>query len=150
MKKNTIKTVLFAVGLFLANGLTAQISVDNIDQRLIDVYGKGRVEQLATDQPQFLEYMNYYIQNGYQIMYDVPERKLPNFKDISTISNNRTGKAITPTDIDNLNIMLLDIHRKHDEYLTYKVGETGTVVVFIAPKNLLEEYQVMKNKEGNR
>ena len=83
-------------------------------------------------------------------MYDVPERKLANFKDVSTITNTRTGDSVTANDIYDLNIMLLDIHRNQDEYLTYKVGETGTVVVFIAPKNLLEEYQMMKKTEGKR
>jgi len=150
VRKNTIKALLIAISLLLVNGVTAQITASNVDQRLVDVYGQTRVDQLAAEQPQFLEYMNYYIQNGYQIMYDVPERKLPYFDDISTISNNRTGKPITPSDIDNLNILLLDIHRKHDEYLTYKVGETGTVVIFIAPKNLLQEYQQMKKMGGQR
>jgi len=150
VRKITIKSLLIFAILFIANTVVAQVTFNNVDQRLMDVYGKARVQQMMTDQPQFIDYMNYYVQNGYQIMYDVPERKLANFKDVSTITNTRTGDSVTANDIYDLNIMLLDIHRNQDEYLTYKVGETGTVVVFIAPKNLLEEYQMMKKTEGKR
>ena len=150
MRKKYIKTLLFGIALILANTLSAQLNINNVDQRLIDLYGTSRVQQMLADQPQFIDYMNYYVKNGYQIMTDIPARKLPYFKDISTITNSRTGKTLTADDLETLNILVLDIQRKPDEYLTYKVGETGTVVVFVAPKNLLEEYKMYKNWEGSK
>ena len=150
MKKTTIKTVVFTVVLFWMNTIVAQVNMDEIDHRLIDLYGQARVQEMIAEQPQFIDYMNYYVQHGYSIMYDVPARKLPYFKDISTITNTRTGKALTADDINDLNILLLDIERKGDQYLTYKVGDTGTVVIFIAPDNLMAEYQAYKKMEGQR
>ena len=136
--------------LFGVSTLSAQENTTSIDQRLIDVYGNERVQQMSSEQPHFISYMNYYVRNGYKIMTNVPARKLPYFDDITTITNTRTGKPVTVNDLDNLNILLLDIKRKNDEYLTYKVGETGTVVIFIAPKNLVEEYNAIKEQEGRR
>ena len=150
MRKNIFKTLLFTFGIISVNVLSAQVTMNNIDQRLIDVYGESRIQELIFEQPQFIDYMNYYVKNGYQILYNVPERKLPYFKDISTISNSRTREIITPNDLDNLNILLLDIQRKQDEHLTYKVGDSGTVVVFVAPKNVLRDFNALKEMEGKR
>lgn len=139
--------MLLAVAAFLlTNPIIAQFEGDDIDQRLIDVYGESRVSQMVTEQPQFVDYMNFYVRNGYKIMTNVPARKLPYFEDISTITNTRTGNPVTVNDLENLNILLLNIKRKNDEYLTFKVGETGTVVIFIAPKNLVEEFQDSKKR----
>lgn len=119
-----------------------------IDQRLIDTYGINRCQEMLSNQPEFIHYMNFYVQNAYQIMEDVPARKLSYFEDISTITNTRTNSPISPDDLENLNILFLDIERKNDQFLTYKIGETGTVVVFIAPNNLLEQYNELKKKGG--
>ncbi len=128
-----------------------QVSFESVDQRIIDLYGEDRVQEMVVNQPNFIAYLNYYVNNAYQIVYDVPERKLAQFEDISTLTNTKTGLAISESDIENLNILLMSITRSQEEYLTYKIGNTGTVIVFIAPQFLLEEYnRLTKNGEGSQ
>ena len=128
-----------------------QMSFDNVDQRIIDLYGETRVNEMVVNQPNLIDYLNYYVNNAYQIVYDVPDRKLGQFEDISTITNTRTGLAISESDLENLNILLLSITRKQDQYLTFKIGTTGNVIVFIAPQFLLGEYNSLtKNEEGDQ
>ncbi len=148
MKNYILTTLLILSGLLGSHLSFSQEVHTEIDQRIIDMYGAARCQQMVGEQPEFIRYMNFYVQNAYQIMEGVPARKLPYFDDISSITNTRTGKNLTVDDLRNLNILLLDIERKNDQYLTYKVGETGTVVIFIAPKNLLEQYNDLKKRGG--
>lgn len=138
--KKILKIALF-IGSFVwsFNGFS-QLSLGNVDQRVIDLYGESRVVQMINDQPQFISYLNYYVKNAYQIVTDVPERKLSQFEDISTIKNTRTGENLSAEDINDLNILLLSITRNQDQFLSYKVGDTGTVIVFIAPSQVMSEF----------
>lgn len=148
VKRILPKATTFLLFLLLGTQTFAQLSYEDIDQRLIDVYGETRVKEMLINQYEFVDYMNFYVQNAYEILTDVPERKLPYFEDISTLINTRTGESITEDDIDNLNILFLSITRKNNEYLTYKLGDTGTVVVFISPENVLERYNFYKQAGG--
>lgn len=129
---------------FVAFNVRAQNQNNALDHRLVEMYGAEAIAKMEAEQPQTLAYLNYYIQNGYQILTDVPAYKVATFKDISTITNKVTQKPLTPQDIAQLNILMLDIVRKNDQYLTYKIGDTGLVIVFIAPKNVLLEYEIYK------
>jgi hypothetical protein len=145
--KNTITVVLFLL-CFL--GVKAQISMPEVDSRIIELYGASRVQEMIANQPQMISYLNYYVQNAYQVVHEIPERKLSQFKDISEIHNLRTGVSISADDLDHLNVLLLDIQRKNDQYVTYKLGNTGSVVVFIAPQFLVSEYNARVKEEGKR
>ena len=144
------KIVVFVLMLLVFSGANAQISMGEVDSRVIDVYGASRVQEMITNQPQMISYLNFYVQNAYEVVHEVPERKLSQFKDISEIHNLRTGVSISADDLDNLNVLLLDIQRKNDQYVTYKVENTGTVVVFIAPQFLVNEYNARLKEEGRR
>lgn len=141
MKGKKIFNIVLFIGSFMwsLNGFS-QLSLSDVDQRVIDLYGESRVVQMISDQPQFINYLNYYVKNAYQIITDVPERKLSQFEDISTIKNTRTGENLTAEDINDLNILLLSITRKQDQFLSYKVGDTGTVIVFIAPSQVMSDF----------
>ncbi len=138
--KNILNLVLFIGSFMWSLSGFSQLGLSDIDQRVIDLYGKSRVVQMISDQPEFINYLNYYVKNAYQIITDVPERKLSQFEDISTIKNTRTGEYLSSDDINNLNILLLSITREQDQFLSYKVGNTGTVIVFIAPSQVMSEY----------
>ena len=143
------KLIVFTIFVILSchGTASAQSSISQIDDRIVDVYGADRTAGFLETQPQFIEYLNYYVQNAYTILYNIPTRKLSQFEDISTIWNTRTGKNVTHEEIFNLNILLLSIKRGNDEYLTYKVGDSGTVIVFIAPNTVRTDYNQMKKNE---
>ena len=142
------KAVIVILMLLGFSNLHAQTLPGDVDVRLIEVYGASRINEMLADQPQMISYLNFYVQNAYEVVYDVPERKLGQFKDISEIHNLRTGESISADDLDQLNVLLLDIQRKNDQYLTYKVGNSGTVVVFISPQFLVNEFNARLKAEG--
>ncbi|UTW65150.1 hypothetical protein KFE94_10720 [bacterium SCSIO 12643] len=113
---------------------------NGIDKRIVDMYGPTMVAQMETEQPQTLAYLNYYIQYGYKIITDLPQEKVSNFPDISSLKFKQSQKTVTIEDIENLNILMLDIIREHDQFLTYRIGDTGKVIVFIAPDQVLSGY----------
>lgn len=120
-------------------GFSQQLNY-TIDTRLTQVYGETQIAQMQATQPQTLAYLNFYVQHGYEIMYDLPAYKWQQFEDITTITNTKTGLALTEQDIPQLNILLLDITRGPDQYLTYRIGETGNVIVFLAPNRVLADF----------
>jgi hypothetical protein len=151
VRRNIIKQSVTAVLVMFVQFGFGQVSFENVDQRIIDLYGESRVNEMIVNQPNLIDYLNYYVNNAYKIIYDVPERKLGQFEDISSITNTRTGLAIAENDLDNLNILLLSITRSQNEYLTYRIGSTGNVIVFIAPQFLLDEYNnLSKIGEGKQ
>ncbi len=119
-----------------------------VDQRLVDMYGQERIAQMQSEQPQLIDYLDFYVRNAYRIIYDLPPEKIEQFEDISVVYNTRTGEAVSEDDIYDLNILELSIKRRPDEHLTYRVGNSGIVVVFVAPDVVKMEYEESKN--GNR
>ena len=126
--------------VFCSFGGFSQTDNAAIDQRLIDVYGLQRVQELAESQPQFIRSLNYYVQNSYMVIYDVPQHKRDLMPDISELHNTRTGESIQESDIDSLNILLLDIHLKPDEYRSYKVGSSNMVVIFKSQEHITLDF----------
>ena len=148
MKRFLSKFILVLSLFFASVTVLGQLNYTDVDQRIIDVYGEDRVQLMIVEQPDLINYLNYYVRNSYQVLYDIPARKLVGFEDISTLTNTRTGVALTANDLYQINILLVSVTRKSDQYLTYKVGETGTVIVFIAPQFLLEQYNEQKANAG--
>lgn len=120
-------------------GNAQQVS-SNLDERLTAMYSVSQIAEMQASQPQTLAYLNYYVQNGFQILENIPAYKLAAFSDISTLLYHQTGKPLTEADLANLNILKLDIVRTNDQYLTYKIGDTGKVIVFLAPSRVLEDF----------
>lgn len=147
LKKTSIKATLVLAFVFCAVQVNAQMALNDVDPRIVEMYGESRTQELLSTQPQLIDYLNYYVKNAFEIVYNVPERKLYQFEDITTLTNLRTGLPISLQDLDSLNVMLLSISRKGDQYLTYKIGDTGTVVVFIAPDIIRDTYNEQKGNE---
>ena len=138
---------LFVFVVFVGAGYSAIAQVNgSIDQRLIDMYGQSRVTQMQATQPELIEYLNYYVQNAYQVIYDLPQDKLFQFEDISTVTNTRTGLPLTEADLNNLNVMELSIRRKPDEHLTFKIGNTSAIAGVFGPREVHPKHEENSDK----
>lgn len=140
--------IFFSVCLLTMLGLVgfSQNNDPNIDPRLFDVYSSDQIAKMQADQPQTLAYLNYYVQNGYFIMDDVPVIKMIGLIDISTIKNTRTGERISADEVEKVNLLLLSIKREQDEALIYKVSGANKVIVFRAPKEVINEFNQISKK----
>jgi hypothetical protein len=134
-----LKKYFIAISI-LCNSLVALSQSIVVDQRIIDMYGSSKVAKMETEQPQTLAYLNYYIQHGYQVLTDIPEKKIANFPDISTVKFKISQKPLTADDLKSLNILMLDIVREQDQFLTYRIGNTELIIVFIAPSQVMSEF----------
>lgn len=96
--------------------------------------------------PGTVEYLNYYVQHGYVIIEGMSEQKLQQFKNITSIKFMRSGKNLTAKDVEGINILNLDIRRKPDQHLTYRIGASNNVIVFVAPNEVRRRFR----EEGKR
>ena len=136
--KITKKFLLFFMLLFGVFQLKAQETT--VDARLVDFYGIEHINRMKQSAPGTIEYLSFYVSNAYTIIKDLPDSKLVQFENISSIKNRRTNKPISSSDLDNLNILELGIKRKGDQHLTYRIDNTNDVIVFIAPDEVRRRY----------
>lgn len=140
------KVLIFGVFMLCFLGGNAQSVSGNLDVRLSDIYSPEQLSGMAINQPQTLAYLNFYVQNAYEIVHNVPAYKLVAFEDISTLTNGITGLPVTEQDLQNLNVLKLSITREKTQYLTFKVGETGKVVVFLSPERIMQDFLNTQNQ----
>lgn len=133
--------------LVLCSSMVVLGQSNGVDKRVIEMYGSATVAQMEVDQPQTLAYLNYYIQYGYQIVTDLPKEKVLNFQDISSLRFKLSKKPVTVDDLDNLNLLMLDLVRGNDEFKTYRIGNTGKAIVFIAPSQVMSQFLLT---QGNK
>ena len=145
---NKIVTFLVVSFVFFAAfNVRAQNQNNALDHRLVEMYGAEAIAKMEAEQPQTLAYMNFYIQFGYKIIADLPQEKVSKFPDISSLKFKQSLKSVTIEDLENLNILMLDIVRKGDQFLTYRIGDTGKVIVFIAPNQVMSEYLLTQGNQ---
>lgn len=150
MLKNYLRILYVFLALLCYSGLYAQNPSDSIDQRVVEMYGQNRLNELLRDQPDYVDYLNYYVQNAFQVLNDVPDYKLIDTPDISELRYLNTGEPVEFIGIESLNILLISLKRKNHEYFTYKIGNTGKAIVFIAPQDILADYNTSKRVKARK
>lgn len=119
---------------------------NTLDSRLLEFYGQEQIDKMRQSAPGTVEYLNYYVQHGYVIIEGMSEQKLQQFKNITSIKFMRSGKNLTAKDVEGINILNLDIRRKPDQHLTYRIGASNNVIVFVAPNEVRRRFR----EEGKR
>lgn len=130
MKKHLIPIVFIA--LFLTGFSSLSIIPDS---RLIDFLGAEKTAILEKNNPDLIRYYNFYLENSY-ILLVVPNDKL--------IENNFDEVALTLTnglvDTKKLNVLLIDVQRKYEERIYFKVKDSNEILIFLSEKELMVKY----------
>jgi len=113
------------------------------DQRLIDYLGTEKVNTLQKNNPNLIAYYNFYLDNAY-ILEEIPADKLAGNGFSTLTAPLQNGKVNTKK----LNILLLDIQRKFDTRVYYKVKGSSQVFVFLSEKEFMEKYNAHRKQLG--
>lgn len=140
MKRNFITRILILISfvfLFAFNG-TAPIP----DVRISEAFGKKYVDFLLQNNPDLINYYNFYLTKSY-LLVEMPNK--PTKNQIKELKLKPEFAAIKST---NFNVLLYDIERYFDRksYYNYK----GKLLVMLSEKEFMELYNENRKKQSNQ
>ena len=138
-----MKNFILVVSLFLGLNLLGQTP----DSKVIDYLGLEKATELFKSNPEKYIHLLDYINHSWYTQ-DV------SFKDLSNLTNFRTllyrGKGVNKFDdgtnfyIENFNPLLYEINIQAKYPTTYKLGETGKIIVFYSREYFIEKARETK------
>jgi len=136
MKKITFTSTLI-LGFLLFSSFTKVIP----DARLVDYLGEEKLAILQKNDPDIIVYYNYFLDNSY-IIQTLPADKLKggNYKTLNLPL--RGGKV----DTKKLNVLKLDIQRKYDQRVYYKIADSQEVLIFLSEKEFMKKYNAYRKQ----
>jgi hypothetical protein len=113
------------------------------DKRVVDFLGKEKIEIIQKNNPDLIIYYNFFLDNAY-IISEVPADKHSenNFQEL--VLPLKGGKV----DKEKLNILKLDIQRKFDENVYYKIKNSKEVIVFLSEQEFMKKYNKHREELG--
>ncbi len=141
-----IVILFLAISTVFATHLFAQQSIV-ADARLSDVYSQDYLNDLEQNNPQEIEYLNWYLDNSYQIVYAGVEKceQMPCLKHLNT-ETKLPGEIVNSINEEDFNILLYSFERGYDKKTHYRIGNTGYAIVFESHLKLAENFNTYKNE----
>ncbi len=115
------------------------------NSKLIEAFGKEKVEFIIKNNPQLIYYYNFYLDN---VWYLSP---LPQDKEKA---QNIEGQVVLPltssgkVDKSKVNVLKLKIKRYYDKPSYYKIKNTSRLLVFLSEEKFNEKYNDYRRKLG--
>ena len=117
----------------------------NINAKVIEYLGADKANELFSNNTGKYNHLLDFIDNSWYVQ-DVSFKDLSDLKDFRTVQFKGTGANLFDDGenflIENFNPLLYDIKIEDKEPKTYKLGETGKIIVFYS-----REYFIEKAKE---
>ena len=132
--------------LLVALVLTCFISHAQIDERIVDIYGNEKANEILTQQPELIGYLNFYVENGFKILTDVPTDKLQSVKPIEQLHPDLASATISELQSD-FNILKYPSPREEEHAAIYRINNTDAVLI-LTPKN--EVMALYKSQKGGK
>lgn len=142
MKKMTLLCGCF---LFLIVPVWAQSGEETTvvpDVRLSELHSEVRIEKILENQPQIIQYWNYFLDHSYMVE-DIPDEKTyayPNLKDLVKINRETNAAYEVSMEESALNVVLFDLTIEKDKRSIYRLGDTGKIIVFFSKNEFLTQY----------
>lgn len=137
--------LILGVILFVNVCMLAQNTIP--DERLYDVYSQEYLQNLVTNNPDKIDYLNWYLDNSYKIIHSNIEKssQFPYLKhyDLSTKTVGQNVQSINETDF---NLYLYDFRRKIEGRTGYRIGDTGLIILFDSHKKIAENFNKYKDE----
>jgi len=140
--------------IFLILSLIATVSstlmgqgAPDADTRLYARYTTEYIDNLKLNNPQQLEYLNWYLDNSYEIVFASLEKcqQMPFLKSFNP-ETKEVVDNVSEIDEGNFNVLLYDYERKFDKKTYYRIGNTGYAIVFESYKKLSENFNTYQNE----
>ncbi|RLD46641.1 MAG: hypothetical protein DRI86_02610 [Bacteroidetes bacterium] len=113
------------------------------DTRLIDYLGADKVAIMQKNNPSLIHYYNFFLDNSYSIE-TVPADKLQgnNFEELSLPLSG--GEVDTKV----LNVLKLNIQRKYDENIYYKIKGSDQIFIMLSEEVFIKKYNKYRKENG--
>jgi len=138
--------LFLAISTVFATNLMSQQNI-YADSRLSEVYDHDYINDLMHNNPQELEYLNWYLDNSYEIVFAGLEKceQMPYLKHMNP-ENKSTGENVMSFDEENFNIFLYSFERQYDKKSYYRIGNTGYTLVLESHLKLAENFNKYQNE----
>ncbi|MDY0313527.1 MAG: hypothetical protein GX793_00680 [Bacteroidales bacterium] len=136
------KVILIGFVIIFSFGFSKAQTSSTPDPRLLDVYPQ---EYLDINQ-EGIEYLNWFLDNSYVIMYTGLEKAefLEFLYEINPITKQKNQALGFDEEDFNPLLYSFDIH--YDKSSSYRIGNTGYIIIFDSLKTLTENYNQYKNE----
>lgn len=158
-KKNHMKTKTFIFILFSVMFIIksyAQIDITP-DSRLYECFDSAFVKNTLLSSPVTILYYNYYLNNSYYIANNDVKKPTTEALDIYKVKKSIKGKTekveifnndLSDFDTKNLNVLMCDFKIDFNNYITYKLGKTGKLLIFFPKSVFLQMFTEYKKSFG--
>jgi hypothetical protein len=118
------------------------------DSRLLVLYSEDYLDNLVVNDPQQLLYLNWYLDNSWEIVEAGIEKceQMPYLKSFD-LSTKTVGENVTAIDEEDFNIFLFYFDRQYSKKAYYRVGNTGYAIAFDSFKNLTKKFNLHQNED---
>ena len=115
----------------------AQKSSNGIDQRLNAKYSVEYLNNLKSQDPAALDYLNYFVENVYRII-DMPDKQIVCLDLMRVdVANNQ---PITLAEMKNFNFYNYNCTILPDKRMFYKIKNTGKLLIIVSEKDLKDSF----------
>jgi len=138
-----MKQFLLSICLLIGANLMAQES-SNIDTRLLLRYDAQYLEQIAEQQSQIIDQLNFYLDHSYFVysQENIPEEKLQYFPDIFDYVIEGLSAEVLKDQLseETFNAFCFDAPRAEKMNKAYRLGDTNKLIVFYSTQEFIEMY----------
>ncbi|MFA4851752.1 MAG: hypothetical protein WC599_04465 [Bacteroidales bacterium] len=137
--------LVFAINLYSQNSSKSTVTPD---PRLYEALGKDNVEFLLQNNPDIIEYYNFYLDNAFALVQHATE-KIPSIvQNYPKLELKNASLTYDKPDISkgakSINILKYIYKLQPDESSTYWIDKSGIAVVFYSSKTITENYNKIK------
>ncbi|MFL2570355.1 MAG: hypothetical protein ACJ0QL_00570 [Parvicellaceae bacterium] len=131
-------SLLFSVGLTYSQ---------KADDRIIVAYGYQYVSELVKNNPQRIEYLNYFLDHSYEIITSTKNADdkyslLSEFLKKPKYNNNVNYSL----DLNHFNVLMYNLPRDKKLKKVYRIDNTDLLIVMFSEEFFVENYNNFKNK----
>lgn len=103
------------------------------DRRLTEVFEKDYIQKLETENPQIVQYYNYFLDNSYYI-------------DPFPLGKDFEYSTVEIGDIRNINPLKLNLKRSKDKRTYYRIGTSDKLLVFYSEDEFAKKLNAQLGK----
>ncbi len=144
-----MKRISLIVGLCFAVGSLFAQDIVEPDSRMFARYSESRVSELIQENPARIDWMNFELENGYEII-QMDEAKVQDLPFLYTLNLEEKADGVMVQEISeqSFNLYLYNFKRDQDKDNYYRIGYTGQVLKIQSKRTLVKQYNESKHYEN--
>ena len=114
------------------------------DSRLSEVFSEKYIVKALYYNPQVIDYWNYYLDNSYKVVDNIPEDKLSTYENLSDVI--KTKQDFQPSfDEANFNVLMFAPTLFKEQESAYRMGDTDKLIVFYSKDDFLAAFNAQSD-----